>query len=825
MSKKWKVEHLDWGALVTRLTSAARTPETLVEYARMSREEQVLAKDKGGFVGGIVTEGRRVKDSVRVRTMATLDIDHLNGPDDERDLLSGVMSLLDGHKYLMYTTHSHTEEEPRWRLVVPFSSEVSVEQCEAVSRYIAGKLGFERFDKTTFEANRMMFYPTCSADAEFKQRVGAGTCLDVDDWLRTGYGSVGAALDISKWPGCSAQDMIRVSGVKRDDPREKDGLIGAFCRQYTLTDAINKFIPNAYVACGDGGDGGRWTYCGGSSSGGMLTFDDDTLCYSYHSTDPANDGHEHNAFDLVRIHLFDGLDEDYRGKGDARRPSMVAMYDLVREDEGIKGLWTENDLNLLTTVPEEVKRAVIDTDGFDLERDKHGNVLQTSDNTKRIVDTLLFKSGSVVYDCFEERLRVMGHLPWSAETDRVWNTLDDASLRMFISINFFECRKSVVSDAIKNLQVEYQVHPLREYLNSLEWDGELRAETALIDYLGAADKDYVREVSRKFLIAAVKRVFEPGCKFDECLVLVGPQGCGKTTFSTVLGGRWFTNSIQSFNGKDAMEGLIGKWIVEIGEQIALSKGTNEENKNFISKQTDVFRAAYAERKEEHPRQCVFITTTNNYSFLNDETGGRRYLPVTVSRGNKSVWEDLPECVDQLWAEAVTYYRRGEDTVFSADFIEESRRQQEEHRDVNPLEGEIEDFLMRSYVPADWYKRPVEDRVSYIRGYGELESDGSEELVRRDRICAREIMRELLGYGPRMANKRDAREINTILRNTKFVGLTLTPANTYFGEGYGRQKGFILAYAERGKKAKSSKNTELTVRAGKVKIANRDGLLL
>ena len=825
MSKKWKVEHLDWGALVTRLTSAARTPETLVEYARMSREEQVLAKDKGGFVGGIVTEGRRVKDSVRVRTMATLDIDNLKGPDDERDLLYGVMSLLDGHKYLMYTTHSHTEEKPRWRLVVPFSSEVSVEQCEAVSRYIAGQLGFERFDKTTFEANRMMFYPTCSADAEFKQRVGAGTCLDVDDWLRTGYGSVGAALDISKWPGCSAQDMIRVSGVKRDDPREKDGLIGAFCRQYTLTDAINKFIPNAYVACGDGGDGGRWTYCGGSSSGGMLTFDDDTLCYSYHSTDPANDGHEHNAFDLVRIHLFDGLDEDYRGKGDARRPSMVAMYDLVREDEGIKGLWTENDLNLLTTVPEEVKRAVIDADGFDLERDKHGNVLQTSDNTKRIVDTLLFKSGSVVYDCFEERLRVMGHLPWSAETDRVWNTLDDASLRMFISINFFECRKNVVSDAIKNLQVEYQVHPLREYLNSLVWDGELRADTALIDYLGAADNDYVREVSRKFLIATVKRVFEPGCKFDECLVLVGPQGCGKTTFSTVLGGRWFTNSIQSFNGKDAMEGLIGKWIVEIGEQIALSKGTNEENKNFISKQTDVFRAAYAERKEEHPRQCVFITTTNNYSFLNDETGGRRYLPVTVSRGNKSVWEDLPVCVDQLWAEAVTYYKRGEGAVFSSDFVEESRRQQEEHREVNPLEGEIEDFLMRSYVPADWYKRPVEDRVSYIRGYGELESDGSEELVRRDRICAREIMRELLGYGPRMANKRDAREINTILRNTKFVGLTLTPANTYFGEGYGRQKGFILAYAERGKKAKSSKNTELTVRAGKVKIANRDGLLL
>lgn len=183
---------------------------------------------------------------------------------------------------------------------------------------------------------------------------------------------------------------------------------------------------------------------------------------------------------------------------------------------------------------------------------------------------------------------------------------------------------------------------MKRYLQGLKWDGTKRLDTLLSEYLGAEDTAYTRAVMRKSLCAAVGRAVAGGIKYDYMPIFTGPQGIGKSTFLRILGKEWFSDSLTTFEGKEAAELIQGTWINEIGELSAFTKQETQVIKQFLSKTDDIYRAAYGRRTDKYPRRCVFFGTSNDGEFLKDVTGNRRFWPVDVGvhPAKKSVWNQL-----------------------------------------------------------------------------------------------------------------------------------------------------------------------------------------
>ena len=251
----------------------------------------------------------------------------------------------------------------------------------------------------------------------------------------------------------------------------------------------------------------------------------------------------------------------------------------------------------------------------------------------------------------------------------------------------------------------------------------------------------------------------PGSKYDNMLILAGPQGIGKSTLLDKMSRGWFNDSIRTFEGKEASELLQGVWLVEIGELDAFRKTDVACIKQFLSLRSDRFRAAYGRHVKELPRCCVFFGTTNTSDYLRDRTGNRRFWPVDVglAPAAKSVWTDLPGEIDQLWAEAMVRWQTGEPLFLKGEIEAAAKEAQEAHREVNTREGIILDFLERP-VPEDWQNWPLDRRRMFWGGAVQ----GDVKLVPRDRVCALEVWCEALDGKQRDMRYSDTAEINSII---------------------------------------------------------------
>lgn len=750
-SKVWKNTKMAWSNLVQKLSTPVITAETYKQFMNATKEEQSKIKDVGGFVGGFLTNGRRDKTNVLYRQLITLDIDF------SHENFWWDFTMLFGCAAVIHSTHKSCPEKPRHRLIIPIDREVSQEEYQAIARKAAGDLNIDLFDQSTFDVNRLMFWPSVSSDAEYYFEYQDGPFLEADYVL----GLYNDWHDTSEWPTASdSNDIIRQAIKKQEDPDSKKGIIGVFCRAYSIQSAIETFLSEIYTPAGDE----RYTYVNGSTAAGLITYDD-KFAYSHHGTDPAG-GRLCNAFDLVRIHKFGHLDTG-KEKEDKDKKSFKAMEEFASKDPFVKKhiaeeKFAEAKFEFAEEATQAMDEEVDNSWVTQLDANTKGEYENSANNLNVIIQYDQFLKDVFKLNTFDNRRYVTRSLPWrKVDIMEPLRDVDYSGVRNYIECVYGVVSSQKVDDALALEFEKKRFHPITEYLKSLVWDKTQRIDTLLIDYFGADDNAYTRAAIRKMLCAAVARVFEPGVKFDTALILVGPQETYKSTFIKKLGKHWFSDTFTTVQGKESFEQLQGAWIIEMAELSGLKKAEVETIKHFISKREDQFRPAYGRTVETYKRQCVFFGTTNKDDFLRDPTGNRRFLPIDVRPEfvTKSVPEDLTEEeIDQIWAEAYKLYRAGEPLYMTGEEDVIAKIEQHKHSETDERKGVIEEYLNKKY-PDNWNDMGLYDRRHWLED--PLSQNGT---IPKDFVCVAEIWCECLGKDKTDMSRYNTREVNEILRS-------------------------------------------------------------
>lgn len=772
----WENKAVSWGEFLRICKTPIITRETTAQYAAMTKEQRGEVKDVGGFVGGYLIDGKRKKEKVSSLSMATLDID-----EGTPDTWSKVREAIP-YAALLYSTHSYTPEAPRYRLIIPFSRDISAGEYEPVCRRLTAKIdaaaGRELFDKTTYAVGRLFYWPSVSCDARLIYETQEGPYCDPDALKAEPLAPAAQAVADETPP---AAPYVGELG----NPRQKSGIIGAFCAEYSIQAAIAAYLPDVYLPTNIPD---RYTLKEGTTKGGLVIYDN-LWAYSFHSHDVAS-GHCYNAYDLVRVHLF----------GNDNR-SIEKMNELALKDTRVRRRVVSqraqearqdfSDIPISEEKKKDDAAPAMQQWWQALDLDKRGNIKSTARNIRIILQCAPELAGKLWYNSFSREYIISGDLPWPRDREPVTDA-DMSNLRVWLEERFGVTGKDKIDDAFVAVCTEHRRNPVRDYFNSLRWDGNNRLDRLIIDYVGAIDNELTRLMTRKHFTAAVKRVFEPGCKYDYCLILKGTEGIGKSTLFDVMGGDYFSDSVRSIDGKDAEEVLKRKVIVELAELAALKKNTVEELKAFITRRVADVRAPYGRITERIPRHVVFCGTTNEELFLKGDTGNRRFWIINCNaalRKYDNMRDALTQDRDQLWAEAVYRYKAGETLYLSKEMEVQARQLQREYNDENddPLLPLLNEFL-DTLLPDDWANFELPTRRLWLSS----RRDGSNVVQGhnpRRTFCVREFMEEVLNLPFTDKNYRTvARKVSRWMNNM--------PDWEYKSDGilrnkiYGRQRFWI-----------------------------------
>ena len=470
------------------------------------------------------------------------------------------------------------------------------------------------------------------------------------------------------------------------------------------------------------------------------------------------------------------LDEE----DEIKRADLVSDLKLRAKELGVKSLFDEK-LKAYRKIDKETKRKckggsssnnappdsciaeALQMIDWKIEYDNDGNEKsrkpqQTVRNFEIIMENDSRFAGKIKFDEFSRQEHLMGGVPWENEAcDRAWGSRDDAALYSIIQTDYGVKNRNDYFDAVKNVSMRNKFHPVRDVLDGLEFDGGEHIRGLLPDYLGVEDTEYSHQVMRLWMLGAVARVYEPGCKFDYTMIFTGPQGLGKSTFLKMmaLNDAWFNDSLDSLDSDKAAQSLMGSWIVELAElkSLARTAGGVESVKRFLTAAQDKYRGPYERRADIFLRQCVFAGTTNKSDFLQDETGNRRFLIIQtgINEPAKSLFD--PEAIDDMkaaWAQAAHIWKTEQPELILPDSCrDEARRLQGESMADDGKVGIITQFL--------------EDK---------------------QRTCVLEIWKEALEENGRPQKWQSSEIMDIVL---SIPGWTKMKNTSTFG-GYGRQKG-------------------------------------
>ena len=791
-SIQWKNQRTDYHALLEKAYAPITIAATTQEYHALPKAQKDDLKDVGGYVAGHLRHGYRRKGHAHVKSFITLDIDNIPADIDLEAVLKDRLAC----NWLIHTTLSHTPDSPRWRLWVFTVEDMNPDKYEAVARRIAEDInpGLTWFDATTFQPERFMYWPASTRDGEHYRVATSDNHPDLD--VEATLARYADWKDLSTWPGIDAEalpykdvDGKPAAASPLGDPGDKPGMLGAFNRAYNIPKAIDTFLPDVYKP----GVNGRYTYTGGSSSNGLIVYNQGKYAYSQHATDPANDGHSHSAFDLVRIHKFGELDNDAKPGTPANKlPSYVAMTELINNDSATR---KENAAATAEKLS-ELFQPIPSTELAKPQTKELANTTETqpANNTAWLQELDIRNNGEFkdsiqnFYLIFMNDPR-FNHISWNEHSNQLevqdpqalpwdqikpgWTDTDDARLKTTIANTYGGLYSPTkMNDALLSAAATRSFHPVRDFFDNLpEWDGIERLDTLLVDVLGAEDNEYTRAVTRKTLVAAVRRTFRPGAKFDQVLTLVGPQGIGKSTIFARLADPWFSDSLTITDMKDktAAEKLSGNLIVEISELAGMRKAEAEPVKGFISRTEDKFRPAYGRTVETFPRQCIIVGSTNaEEGFLRDPTGGRRWWPVPVKGQTSLRAHDLDQpTINQIWAEARHYDKQGETLYLTGTTAADALEIQAASIETDDRTGLVVEYLNQP-LPKNWEAYPLGIRRIYLDGstvpeqYNHDNGFGGPTYVERETVSKIEIWSECFGRDPDAMRKQDSHEISAIM---------------------------------------------------------------
>lgn len=737
----------DWSQIVERLSSAQRTEETAQQYADMSKSQKVEAKDVGFFIGGLCE-----KRKVIFRQLLVLDIDEANA-----DTLDKLRAWLNGYAYIIHSTHSSTPENPRYRIVAPLSRSVFADEYGGIMRLLHEKFELP-LDVSTFDFNRIMFLPSVPRDVEYFFESANGEPLSVAELLERS----------DDWRDFS--DVPVPEKVKVQDPKFKGGIIGAFCAKVSIREAIETYLSDKWTPTKNG----RYTLIGASTTGGGIIYEDKYL-YSNHSSDPYL-GRCHNAYDAVRLYKF--------GEGKHSEAAMAALCEAL----GIKADSGKAHRLTLDAMEDEDAKSIL-SERLDI--DKNGNLIKSLKNADVILNYDPELHGIFAYDLFSE-MPVLKRTPsWrsfdiktesedckNVQTYAEMTDTDESYLRLYFEERYNFDARAVLTDALNITEHKNAFHPVRDYLNSLEWDGVPRLEKIFIDCFGVEDSLYAREVGLKFFVGAVRRVFIPASKMDYIPVLVSEEGLGKSKFVRRMAKLWGSDTFYTFNGsKEAYEQLRGVWIMEIPELNGVQSKSANGRKAFVTKGEDRYRSAYLKYTKTYKRQCVFIASSNDVIFLDDPSeDGRRWWGLMCNKDQikVSVHDDaFLERVDMYWAEAVHYYLQGVLPILSEAAEMEARNLRQTHKAEDVELGALIEYLEMP-VPENWPEMSVFERRQYWNN-PKTQWTGK----KRDYVCTPEVAREFYEYERGDLGVKIGRKVADAIRRTELF--VQTGQKKKFGE--------------------------------------------
>jgi putative DNA primase/helicase len=729
-----------WVSKVKSADSSTALSQNILwsEFVSDCLMEPIYTQDKGSagaIIGGNVEGEKRRSENIIERWMTVLDIDRIPTGLTFKGMCSKVESL--GVAAFLNTTHSSLKNKLKVRLWIPHTEGLNIEAYPALARKLAEKIGLDFVDPCSYKIAQLMFLPTIPQGQEYLKKVFDLPILDAKKFLNEEY--LFGWEDVDSWPKSISEidSELKIGKSKKQDPYEMDGIPGVFNRTYTdLRYAIEKFLSDKYEMTSDT----RGTWKEGTNKNGLWIIDDKYI-KSFHSTDPANNGHIHSIFHLIKLHLYP---DDGTKAGEKLAYDKMCEF-VANDSEVSKRLIAEHD----TQIKEEF------TDGYDsewkskLERDKKGNYKTTLENINSILKNDEKLQG-FKYDIFSDRYILTGLLPGlgalnESKESKEWEDGYECFLYAYFEKYYGIKERPRIDEGFEMAMKHRAYHPVREYLNSLpEWDKmRPQVETVLINTFGIEDTPLFREQTKIVFTALIARIMEPGCKFDYMPVLISEGGFKKSSFFQFLtGDRWFTEIKGELN-KAAQEKLQGAWIVEMSELEALKKSGIEQVKSFITDRFDRYRNAYGRYAKNHPRQCVFFGSTNEEECIQESGNGeRRFWPfICTKQGN---FEGID--IDRLWAEALHLYRSGQELYLSEELEAEAKRIRTRHFERPEGTDELAIWLDR---PVDALEMPENNIFDYKAG----------EV--REYINATVIWEDFYHRGGLM-NRRDSLAINKML---------------------------------------------------------------